>query len=223
MLTRGSGLNSEDQELFEALNYQTEILPLTEIILRPLSAKQIDALKSSQWVFFTSQSAVDQTLKAADKQIKIAVIGNKTAQAVRACGRQATFISSVETKQGMLAEWSKLYQEPTTIFYPKSQLADTYLEDQLKARHHVASFVLYENRFPIKAKEELKSLLRHQKIQGVYLTSPSAWRRFFSVYRLFDLELELFVIGNTTKQAVLKDGYESSVLSKRAAEGTLLC
>ncbi|MGM0166148.1 hypothetical protein IGI39_001105 [Enterococcus sp. AZ135] len=170
-------------------------------------------LKKSQWVFFTSQSAVRETLKVADKKIKIAVIGEKTAEAVRECGRQPTFISSVETKRAMLSEWSERYQEPTTIFYPKSQLADNYLEDQLNEDHVVTSFISYENKFPAESSQKLVHLLRYKKIQGVYLTSPSAWRRFFSVYRFFDNELAIFVIGETTRRAVLSDGYASSLIT----------
>lgn len=210
-------MNAEDAAFFERLNFQMELLPLTSIHFNGIPHQQLQQVRASQWIFFTSQTAVEQTLLVADPRTKIAVIGAKTAQKVRKLGFEPTFISSIETKQAMLSEWKEKYPSPTTIFYPKSQLADHYLEEQLGAHHQVHSYVSYENRFPQTSRECLKKLLSDKKIQAVYLTSPSAWRRFFLVYQLFDYELEIIVIGETTRRAVFNDGYASRLLSDFAA------
>lgn len=206
-------MNAADASFFEDRNFQIELLPLTSIHFNKIPNQQLQQLRASQWIFFTSQTAVEQTLLVADPRTKIAVIGTKTAQKVRKLGFEPTFISSIETKQAMLAEWREKYPSPTTIFYPKSQLADHYLEEQLENHHQVHSYVSYENRFPQTSRERLKKLLYDEKFQAVYLTSPSAWQRFYSVYRHFDYELEIIVIGETTRRAVFNDGYASRLLS----------
>lgn len=207
-----SGLNQQDENFFQAKGYQTKILPLTEIKLYTPTDFLFNQLKQSEWVFFTSQAAVKNILPLSNNEIKIAVIGKKTAQVVYDCGRIPTFVSSTETKRAMLKEWQECYPEPTTIFYPKSQLADDYIETELSANYKISSFIAYQNCCPPTAKKDLRTLLSSENIQAVYLTSPSSWKRFLSVYQEFKTKLVIFTIGETTKQAVLRDGYEAKII-----------
>lgn len=217
LLTRISELNESDQFFFTTHGYETEILPLTEISLRNLSAKEIEEIKTTQWLFFTSQVPVANVLKYAHPSVKIAVIGQKTAQAVIKAGFTPTFISPKETKDMLLSTWQKIYPTQTRILYPKSQLADNGLETILAA-HQVKSFVAYENIFPKESQKKLQKVLRVKKITAVYFTSPSSWHRFMSVYQeSFQYPLQFFAIGETTKKAIEKSGY-TAILKKDVAK-----
>ncbi|MGG5315325.1 uroporphyrinogen-III synthase [Enterococcus sp. AZ072] len=207
-------MNEADQAFFEAIGYRTMVLPLTSIQILPLTEKALTQLHLSSWLFFTSQAAVPQVLSQALPDVNIAVIGKKTAEAVRRMGFEPAFVSSKETKRGMLQEWMALYPKQTTIFYPKSQLADNLLEQMLEDTYQVYSFVAYENLFLPDNQLKLDHLLKEAAIQSVYLTSPSAWQRFYSVYQRYYLPMELVVIGETTKKALEKTGCKALLIEE---------
>lgn len=48
---------------------------------------------------------------------------------------------------------------------------------------------------------------------AAYLASPSLWERFLFVFRKADLSEmpTLYCLGETTRQAILKDEYEATV------------
>ncbi|WP_281169967.1 uroporphyrinogen-III synthase [Enterococcus pallens] len=199
------------------MGYQTRVLPLTSIQTLPLAGEELQQLRLSSWLFFTSQAAVPTVLAQVLPGINVAVIGQKTAEAVRRMGVEPAFISSKETKREMVKEWRMLYPQPTTIFYPKSQLADNLLEQMLEDTYQVHSFVAYQNLFLPDNQIKLDDLLRKAAVQSVYFTSPSAWRRFYSVYQHYYLPLELIAIGETTKQAIEKTGCKATLIEKYTA------
>ncbi|EOL41699.1 uroporphyrinogen-III synthase [Enterococcus phoeniculicola] len=213
LLTRGVSLNEADKQFFEQLGYQTIIVPLSEIQPLPLNTAILEQLSQSEWLFFTSQSPILSLLKHARKEIKIAVIGQKTAAIVRKAGFSVTFISPIETKEAMITFWRKQYPRPTTIFYPKSQLADSYIEESLSHLYRIYAHVTYENRLPKETVSKLSHLSEQAKIQAVYLTSPSSWHRFYQIYKNITPSLTLIAIGPTTKKAIETDGFQAIVKS----------
>ncbi|MGM0125792.1 hypothetical protein IGI37_003193 [Enterococcus sp. AZ194] len=215
LLTRGAELNQADQQFFERF-YQIRIVSLAEIIQLPLSEKALRELEDSEWLFFTSQAPVLSVLKHANKQSKIAVIGKKTAAKVQEAGFSVAFISPIETKEAMVVSWQQKYPQPTTLFYAKSQLADTYVEQQLNKKDTVYAQITYENCLPKEAKQALKDVTQDSGIQAVYLTSPSAWRRFYSIYEGEISDLQLLAIGPTTQRAIKEDGFHAMLKSQLA-------
>ncbi|KAF1299268.1 hypothetical protein BAU15_01075 [Enterococcus sp. JM4C] len=209
LLTRAETLNTADQEFFEQMGYQTQIIPLAEIVQLPLSQRAVKNLRNAEWLFFTSQAPVLSVLKQANKASKVAVIGKKTAAIVRNSGFSVDFISPIETKAAMVSAWKEHYPESTTIFYAKSQLADTYVAQQLVGNYTVYAQTTYENRLPEVAASRLQKMQQVKAIQAVYLTSPSAWRRFRSIYQGEIKELQLIAIGPTTQQAIQQDGFQA--------------
>jgi uroporphyrinogen-III synthase len=196
------------------LGYQSEIVPLTEIQYQPLDSTTKNEIAQSEWLFFTSQAAVKQILPWTLPQTKIAVIGENTAAEVRAHGRKPTFISPVATKVAMLDNWRRQYPEKSSIFYPKSQLADTYLEEQLQVHYQVTTFIAYQNHWSTANQQRLTQLLKRRQLSAIYFTSPSAWHRFYSVYQKELQPLTFFTIGATTQQAIQADGYSAEILVK---------
>jgi uroporphyrinogen-III synthase len=215
LLTRKAGLNQADQLAFEKKGYQVTILPLTAVSFLPLSDQSVQAIQQADWLFFTSQTPVSlvlRQLQVGTPMPKIAVIGKQTAKAVEQAGFTVTFLSKHATKQAFLAEWLADNQPGQTIFYPKSQLADDFLEKQLGLDHTVSGVVVYQNIFPKENQRQLATLFEQHAFTSVYVTSPSAWHRFFQVYRHFlNQTIEIMVIGPTTQRAVSQDGFAAKV------------
>lgn len=98
------------------------------------------------------------------------------------------------------------------IFYPKSNLANRFGEAELVNKgHRLFTPILYDNCFPKENQLLLQKRLMDKKLLAVYLASPSLWERFLSVFREVDLREmpTLYCLGETTRQAILKDGYEA--------------
>lgn len=206
LLTRLADLNELDQAFFIAKGYQTQILPLTEISLRKLSANEIAEIKATQWLFFTSQVPVESILKHAQSSVKIAVIGQKTAQAVINAGFTPTFISPKETKEMLLTTWQKAYPKKTRILYPKSQLADNNVE-QMLTNYEVQSFIAYDNLFPLRSQKKLEKVLETKKsppyILRVLLLGD-VLLRFIKIIRL--CRYSLLLLAKQQKKQLKKPG-----------------
>lgn len=207
LLTRGRELNAPDQARFAAAGYPTIELPLTGIRILRENLVNAPQLTSSEWLLFTSQAPVKATLaqfKPAQSP-KIAVIGPKTAAAVAAAGYQVSFVGQ-ESKVALVRDFQQQFPQAGRIFYPKSQLADDYIETHLA---NVTSVIAYENYLPPASLAQLPQLLQ-QPLAGIYLTSPSAWQRI----KPFVTTQPLLAIGPTTQQAIAAAGFSSQLVTE---------
>lgn len=206
-------MNAEDQLRFRAEGFDRFYeIPLCEIKPLPITEAIKTKINAAEWLFFTSQAPVANVLAVIDKgrHPLIAVIGKKTAEAVRSCGFEVAFVSPQETKKQFVSAWQESFPAGTTIFYPKSQLADDAIEELLGIENEVTGSVLYHNVFLEERKAELTVLLNLGKLSAVYFASPSAWNRFLSVYNKSDKKpLIFYAIGATTKNAINKSGHEA--------------
>ncbi|MDM8213450.1 uroporphyrinogen-III synthase [Enterococcus hirae] len=214
LLTRTEQKNHADSRRFAALGYESCMVSLSEFVFAPATPRLKQTINRADWLFFTSQTPVRYVLALTETAKKIAVIGEQTAEAVKKAGAAVDFISPEATKAALIRTWQTRFSAGQHIFYPKSQLADDFLERELGRRHAVASAVVYQNRFPASSRKKLRALLAARRIDAVYLASPSAWRRFFSVYQPFSqtVPLEIFVIGTATQAAVRKVGFTAKIL-----------
>lgn len=212
LLTRGTGLNQGDRQMFEKVGWQTVTVPLSVICPLPITPTMAAAIRQADWLVFTSQAPVIPVLQEAKLGVQIAAIGTKTAQAVANAGFPVTLISPQENKKALADELKAKLPHGAKIVYGKSQLADRALEEDLAADFQVTSFVVYENKCPRESREKLWQLLAKGQVQAVYLTSPSAWQRFKAIYeaapRQTDAPLQLVAIGATTLAAIETAGYQ---------------
>ena len=201
LLTRQKSV--EDKKFFENKGYECQILPLSKLVLRELSVAEIAELNQSTWLIFTSQTPVQMILSHLKTPIKIACIGKKTADEIRKYGYTPDFIAQDSTKTKMLADWQAKYAEQGQVFYPMSNLAES-----------IAPFknvICYDNQAIPENMEKLKVLLENRQIDAVYLTSPSAWHRFYQLYKDYNYPLEIICIGTTTQVAIEKTGYKATI------------
>ncbi|WP_107995227.1 uroporphyrinogen-III synthase [Trichococcus paludicola] len=218
LLTRPLAMNAEEQIRFRAQGFgQFYEIPLCAIKPLPITEAIKRKINAAEWLFFTSQAPVASVLAVIEKGHcpLIAVIGKKTGEMVRSCGFEVAFVSPQETKKQFVSAWQEQFPAGTSIFYPKSQLADDSIEKLLGIENEVIGSVLYRNVFLEERKAELAELLNLGELSAVYFASPSAWKRFLSVYNKTDKKsLLFFAIGETTKNAINQSGYEA-VLFRR--------
>jgi uroporphyrinogen-III synthase len=213
LLTRPLAMNGADQIRFRAQGFgRFYEIPLCEIKQLPITETIKNKINAAEWLFFTSQAPVASVLAVIEKGRRplIAVIGKKTGEVVRSCGFEVAFVSPQETKKQFVSAWQEKFPTGTSIFYPKSQLADDYIEELLGSENDVTGSVLYHNVFLEERKAELTELLKMDELSAVYFASPSAWKRFLSVYNKTEKKtLVFFAIGDTTKKAINDSGYEA--------------
>ena len=213
LLTRPLAMNAADQIRFRAQGFgRLYEIPLCEIKQLPITETIKNKINAAEWLFFTSQAPVARVLAVIDKGHRplIAVIGKKTGEVVRSCGFEVAFVSPQETKKQFVSAWQETFPAGTSIFYPKSQLADDSIEELLGTENDVTGSVLYHNVFLEERKAELTELLKMGGLSAVYFASPSAWKRFLSVYNQTEKKpLVFFAIGDTTKKTINDSGYEA--------------
>ena len=206
-------MNGADQIRFRAQGFgRFYEIPLCEIKQLPITETIKNKINAAEWLFFTSQAPVASVLAVIEKGRRplIAVIGKKTGEVVRSCGFEVAFVSPQETKKQFVSAWQEKFPTGTSIFYPKSQLADDYIEELLGSENDVTGSVLYHNVFLEERKAELTELLKMDELSAVYFASPSAWKRFLSVYNKTEKHTPaFFAIGDTTKKAINDSGYEA--------------
>ncbi|EOL49983.1 uroporphyrinogen-III synthase [Enterococcus caccae] len=221
LLTRLIEDNQEDRVFFQGKGFKTVEIPLLTLRKRNASSSFEKKLNQCEWVFLTSQHAAEfffQNQMSDQLQTKkFAVIGVKTAQVLLAHHVAVDFQALVPTKQTMFEEWSSRFMMPTTIFYPKSNLADDLGEAELMAKGHcLHTSILYDNVFSENSQRRLKKCLVEEEVSAVYLASPSLWQRFLSVFMETGLTKmpKLYCLGSTTQQAIARDGYEVCMKEK---------
>ncbi|MEI5993437.1 uroporphyrinogen-III synthase [Candidatus Enterococcus mansonii] len=215
LLTRLIEDNQEDRVFFQEKGFDILEIPLLTLKKRELGLSFEKQLKQSEWVFLTSQHAAEFFFRQSTiddlRTKKFAVIGAKTGQVLINNRVKIDFQAPMPTKQHLFDAWAAYYKSPTTIYYPKSNLADRVGERKLiEMGHRLFTPVLYDNFFSDESRQQLKNCLVTEKITAVYLASPSLWRRFLSVFIETGLTKmpELYCLGQTTRQAIIKDGYK---------------
>ncbi|MEI5989715.1 uroporphyrinogen-III synthase [Enterococcus crotali] len=216
LLTRLPEDNWEDCSYFQKKGFEIVEIPLLGLRKRAIEQSFESMVQQSEWIFLTSQHAAEfffqQVKKRAVSMKKFAVIGEKTAQVLLANNVLVTFQAPIPTKKHLFEAWSDCNLKATSIFYPKSNLADDLGESELIAKgHQLFTPILYDNYFPKENQELLMKLLINEKVTAVYLASPSLWHRFLSVFRATGVKEmpTLYCVGETTRQTILKAGYKA--------------
>lgn len=220
LLTRMKEDNVEDRCFFKRLGYEVAEVPLLEVRMKRPLTSFLEVFKQADWLFFTSRYAVkfcwngllEAGLSGQMSQKKIASIGKKTSETLRAYGMKTDFEASVPTKQVLFNEWIQQVRKPQLILYPTSQLADLSAVDFFaQTKHQFIQQVIYQNLFPLKNQALLVESLRDPNLLGVYFTAPSIWGRFKEIYetQCEDRQLQLICLGKTTKQVMELDGYRA--------------
>ena len=192
-------------------------------LLEPQAITDIewDDFSTYEWICFTSSFTVKyfwESLKPEQWHIvrekKYMAIGSATAKTLLEYSGIEAFVPTVFTADGMVKQWLSQYGEKATkILLPKSDIAQSNIELQLKnAGHTVISVTLYKNKMPT----QNKIAIRKKIVEGIdiiIVTSPSIWLRFWEVFVTVEAAKtpKIYAIGPVTQKAVQSVGMDAKI------------
>ncbi len=168
------------------------------ISFRPVASTSLPILLDKKlhkydWIIFTSNVTVE-TFFTFDinptvlNNIKIAVIGEKTEEALVRKGVTVDFKPKEYVAEAFVEEFSPYISEGTTVFIPKGNLARELISTNLEKKGaHVDELVIYETFFPDSSRDALVKALTEKKLDIISFTSPSTVDHFMAVVKEMNL------------------------------------
>ncbi|NQU94700.1 MAG: uroporphyrinogen-III C-methyltransferase [Candidatus Omnitrophica bacterium] len=189
-------------------------LPLIEI--KPLKDytkldELIRKLKAFDWIVFTSRYAALYFFERLFKLrldtrkmggIKVAAIGNSTAEKLKEFGVFPDLVPKDESSKGLLAELKKINLIKKNILLPRSDIADKGLTEGLKKEGAtIFPCVAYKNTIPDNLPD-----LDITNFDEIMFTSPSTVRSFKKRYKKVPKAVKIRCIGRVTLKEAKRCG-----------------
>ncbi|WEG72724.1 uroporphyrinogen-III synthase [Vagococcus intermedius] len=207
LFTRQQPLSSNMKRELLSLGFRISDIPLISLSLLPNLPKDLPRKITYDWIFLTSAAAVNFFYEAFDEipmTAKLAVIGEKTYEALRKNDQQRAYYPDIFTSEYFVAEWLEQQITAQYVLFPQSRLSRQLVQTELrKAGHRIDAFTLYDNVFTENAREELTAWLNTRPSDAtVIFCSPSAWHHFYDCYQTTNLPLKFASIGPITTKAI---------------------
>lgn len=219
-------------EQLEALGARVSILPLVRFA-EPLDwgelDRALDSLSEYDWLFFTSQNAVDCFSRRCHERgvapsgitPKIAAVGPITAEAARRDGFQVAHVAK-QFRGAVLAGDLEGEIRHKRILLPRSDRANEDLPRQLRARGAiVAEVIAYRTLGPDSADVAAIKSIQTGKVDVVVFYSPSAFHHLLDLVDLSHLQslvgkVCFAAIGPMTAQAIREAGLPVPIQAEEA-------
>ncbi|WP_173915997.1 uroporphyrinogen-III synthase [Halobacillus sp. Marseille-Q1614] len=177
--------------------------------------KILTDLHDYSWVFITSFNGVKfffDWIKQLNVQIppdlKWAVVGSKTEQALLEYKIQADFVPSSYHAEAMQSEFFSTYKEPGKILYIRGNLSkDVLPEAFVQQRILFDSLTVYDTLL-VKESKEITEQLPY--LDALTFTSPSTIEAFVKVVTSYEntaMKIPCFCIGPSTAEAAEAKGF----------------
>jgi uroporphyrinogen III methyltransferase / synthase len=190
-VTRARRQASVLTERIERLGGEAIEFPVIEIAepkdLTPLRSA-LKNITSFQWIVFTSVNAVEACFKQLMElrldirswsNVKIAAVGDTTADALLAHGIVADLIPDQFVSESLVAQFQQLAQKGERVLLPRADIANKLLPENLRALGlDVVEVDAYETRKISEGAELLIDLLEKKAVHFVTFTSSSTVRNF---------------------------------------------
>ncbi|WP_019154711.1 uroporphyrinogen-III synthase [Robertmurraya massiliosenegalensis] len=198
-------------EEFGGIPVEVPLLEFRPVKKEALLERILTSLHTSDWIVFTSDVTVTTFFSIVqDGQVqglpKIAVIGEKTEEALLKKGISVDFKPKRYVAESFVEEFAPFVKKGEKLFIPKGNLARDYIAQFFKEKGHaVDETIIYETYFPEDSKEKLKHLLQNRELDILPFTSPSTIEHFMSVVNHYDLHAHInncivAAIGPVSKQ-----------------------
>lgn len=229
IVTRSTEQASNLTEALKCLGANVIQIPVIKIS-PPKSYKQLDSairnIETFEWVIFTSANAVKYFLARFKKikrdikqirKIKIAAIGESTKTALEEKNLDVHFVPTKFNSETFVKEFPKKHLLTNRkILIPKSNIGRDFIENELKKLNaNVVTCVTYRNEKIRKLPENIKKILKKEKIDLLVFTSPSTVENFFAL-NLKPREPKIASIGPATSEALKKVGYKADIVAKNS-------
>lgn len=156
-----------------------------------------ETLNTYDWIIFTSKVTVETflTLIGAEKLDtfpKIAAIGKKTAESLRANGLTAEFLPSKFVAETFVEEFLPNIHRGIKVLVPKGNLARDYIAESLRnGGATVDEAIVYETYMPEESRTKLATMIAEKQLDILMFTSSSTVDHFMDVIREYRLENQL--------------------------------
>ncbi len=209
-------------------------LPMIEVSPAQLESTEkllFNNLTNFDWIFFTSKNGVLNFFKhlsdlkgstALPENIKIAVIGSRTASELDYYGYAPSFISKGNTSEDFLNEFYKVVNPINQkVLLSLGNLADDTLINKLSKENKVERINVYQTEKPKSVDTSILEIIKQNKYDLIVFTSPSTFYNFCSFYEKDKIQhLKMASIGSTTTKAIEEAGYSPIITAKMSkAEG----
>ncbi|NVN94535.1 MAG: hydroxymethylbilane synthase [Bacteroidetes bacterium] len=209
-------------------------LPMIEVSPAQLENSEkelLNKLSDFDWIFFTSKNGVLNFFKhlsdlkgstALPENIKIAVIGSRTASELDYYGYAPSFISKGNTSEDFLTEFYNVVNPINQkVLLSLGNLADDTLINKLSKENKVERINVYQTEKPKSVDTSILEIIKQNKYDLIVFTSPSTFYNFCSFYEKDKIQhLKMASIGSTTTKAIEEAGYSPIITAKMSkAEG----
>jgi uroporphyrinogen-III synthase len=221
LVTRGK----EQAREFSELLAQTGALPLEIPLISFSLPSNIEPIKQVlkevnryDWIIFTSKNGVDFFFQLMDEAalreaaFKIAVVGQKTAQALKKRGLQPDIVPKEFVAEGLIETLKPLIKPDERVLLVKGNLARPVLKSALEQLGaNLDEVIVYETKLNESGKSQIINLLIKQNIDVITFTSPSTVNSFMKMMEGIEWQpllqrCAVACIGPITKQAAEEAG-----------------
>ncbi len=198
------------------------VFPLFRLELHPNALHNLRQIQNTHplidWLLLTSPSAVHFYYRLSQKNLpeinRVAVIGEKTADACRQYEVKVDFMPSQADFATFIAEFKTL--NPENVLFPHSALTAAGQLRQLHTELAVVNdFVLYENKIIRHSQAEWEDVL--QQAAAFTFFSPSAVNSFLTQIQSYHLnipdKLIFFSIGTRTTEALQQLKVQNTIIT----------
>lgn len=232
VVTRARSQASELTKLLEEQGAEVIEFPTIEIV-PPASWKGMDRsinnLSTYDWIIFTSANGVhffSERLKSNGKDvrelkgIKIATIGEQTANAVEKIGLRVDIVPDEYRAEGLIESFKKIDVKGKRFLIPRAKEAREVLPQELQKMGAVVHVVkAYETKKPaIEKVKKIKEMLKRGEIDVVTFASSSTVKNFISALGKDNkllLNSTIACIGPITAQPLKKIEIEPEIICNK--------
>ena len=228
--TRPSGQSAELESLLSEESATLISMPTIEIrplVLDEFSWLQLKNLESFNWIVFTSPNGLRfffdrlfdlQKHYGLPEQLKIGVVGKKTAAHLECYGTSAEFINLGNTAEEFAADFINRVGVGEHVLFPIGNLARSVIEDRISKKAICTRVLFYETVMPSEISNEALSLVISNQYDMIILTSPSGCNNLLQLVsgKMDTASLRLVCIGQTTAAEVIRSGLEPLITAGMA-------
>ncbi len=230
LITRPETMAGQFSLKLQRLGAQTYIYPMIEVVRESkINAKRmISGIKQSDWVIFTSRSAVNICFSVLENKnldarlfahAKVAVLGRETQSELRQRGIIADIIPKRFFMESLITEFKKIDIRKKRIFIPHSRQGRRLLVDELCAQGAIIDeMFVYRVSSPRQANaQKLRKLIKEEQFDFITFTSSSCVHQFMKFLKnekaLLDKQ-KFACIGPVTEKTLQSYGFAAETVAK---------